>query len=148
MITAYTDGSCLGNPGPGGWCSHFIYNERHRKLRGRKGDTTNNIMEMTAVLRTLEYAVDHGIKQVNIWTDSTYTINGYLGKTKQHKNLDLWEMIFKIRDSKRVNVNIRWVGAHADTKKRGQVLTTEEKGNIFADDIANKQAKKILLRFA
>ena len=53
-VTIYTDGACSGNPGPGGWSAILIYNGQEKELFGCEKDTTNNIMEMTAVIKGLE----------------------------------------------------------------------------------------------
>jgi len=74
MIEVYTDGSCLGNPGPGGW-AYLIEN-----VIGRGGSkiTTNNIMEMTAVIKALEKCIEMGYDTVTIYTDSNYVKLGLL----------------------------------------------------------------------
>ena len=78
MIEVYTDGSCLGNPGPGGWA--YIIDD----FIGRGGDkvTTNNIMEMTAVVKALEKCIELGHDTVTVYTDSNYVKMGLLEWSK------------------------------------------------------------------
>ena len=78
MIEVYTDGSCLGNPGPGGWA--YIINE----FIGRGGAkvTTNNAMEMTAVIKALEKCIELGHDTVTVYTDSNYVKMGLLEWSK------------------------------------------------------------------
>jgi ribonuclease HI len=71
-MNIYTDGSCLGNPGPGGWaaaCDNFV-------ISGAEEHTTNNRMELTAVERALQKCLDMGLFYIFVWTDSTYVKNG------------------------------------------------------------------------
>ena len=72
MYEIYTDGSCLGNPGRGGW---GVVSDDF-KLCGKQGDTTNNVMEMTAILKALEECLKRDIQEVCIFTDSQYVKNG------------------------------------------------------------------------
>ena len=118
----YTDGSCLGNPGLGGWAGHC---ENYFTICGGEGpNTTNNIMELTAVLRSLEKAHHLGFRNVKVYTDSAYVKNGITQwvyrweinnwKTSQGtdvKNKFLWEKLVKISD-KFLNLEWKWVKAH------------------------------------
>ena len=73
-VTIYTDGACKGNPGPGGWGALLVFGDRERELFGGDSATTNNRMEMTAVIRALE-----SLKracEVDLYTDSQYVKNG------------------------------------------------------------------------
>ena len=74
-VTLYTDGACSGNPGPGGWGAVLLYGEHRRELSGGERDTTNNRMEITAViegLRALKFPCE-----VDIYSDSAYTVNAF-----------------------------------------------------------------------
>ena len=74
-VILYTDGACSGNPGDGGWACVLIYKESRKELSGGLKDTTNNIMEMTAVIKGLE-----ALKRpcnVNIYSDSSYVVNSF-----------------------------------------------------------------------
>ena len=119
-MLVYTDGSCLGNPGPGGWAvlgPDF-------KLSGGQDNTTNNIMEMTAVVKALEECIKREIGSVTIFTDSNYVKNGITSWIKKWKlngwktssgtavkNKDLWVKIDKL-SQEISNVEWKWVRAH------------------------------------
>jgi ribonuclease HI len=111
----YTDGSCLGNPGPGGWaviCSDFT-------LCGGSPHTTNNIMELTAALKALEKA---GSREITLYTDSCYVKNGITkwiinwrkngwktAKGEPIKNQELWIQLDEVNGP---HVTWKWVKAH------------------------------------
>lgn len=120
MSKIFTDGSALGNPGPGGWACVGPGFE----LVGGAVKTTNNIMEMTAVAEALEKCVELGLRDVTVYTDSMYVRNGITkwihtwkqnkwktSKNEPVKNRELWERIDILRDSIE-NVEWRWVKAH------------------------------------
>lgn len=74
-VIIYTDGACSGNPGPGGWGSILMYKGNRKEISGGKKDTTNNIMELTAViegLKILKYPCE-----VELYSDSAYVVNGF-----------------------------------------------------------------------
>ena len=73
-IIIYTDGACKGNPGKGGWGAVIIDNNISKELSGSSNDTTNNIMEMTAVIEALSYF--KSCKDILIFTDSKYVLFG------------------------------------------------------------------------
>lgn len=118
----YTDGSCLGNPGCGGWAAR---EEGLFEISGGTKNTTNNIMELTAVLKGLEKCLEHGLADVHVHTDSTYTKNGITvwihnwkrngWKTaagKSVKNKDLWVRLDDLVQRFKT-VEWHWVKAHA-----------------------------------
>ena len=120
MFEIYTDGSCLGNPGPGGWGA--ISDDF--KLCGSSRTTTNNQMEMTAIVRALEEANKRDIQVVRIFTDSNYVkqgINSWIINWRKNgwktakgapvKNKELWEAIDEARKQLQI-VEWRWVKAH------------------------------------
>mgnify|MGYP001196057971 CR=1 FL=1 len=125
----YTDGSCIGNPGPGGWASIIIINDIKTTLSGSDEKTTNNKMEITAVIKGLEQFPENS--SVKIFTDSEYVINTMTKNWKRNTNLDLWNRL----DSLVVNRTIEWnwVKGHSGNKL-----------NDEADLIANGEAKKII----
>ena len=103
-LEIYTDGACLGNPGPGGWAALIIDNNQERILSGNNEMTTNNRMELLAVIKALE-SVNHHL-EITIYTDSKYVINGitsWIKKWKTNdwknssktpvKNIDLWKIL-------------------------------------------------------
>lgn len=140
----YTDGSCLGNPGPGGWAAKY---EGLFEISGGARGTTNNIMEMTAVIKGLEKCLEHGLTEVTVHTDSVYVMKGmneWMDGWKKRgwktaggapvKNKDLWLRLDELR-GKFSTVEMRWVKAHAgnplnewvDTEAR-RCATLEQSG--------------------
>jgi ribonuclease HI len=136
-VQIFTDGGCHGNPGPGGWA--FIYtDEGHRVERsGFEAETTNNRMELTAVIRALEYAEERGRgadsaaaaagKEMTIYTDSQYVQKGIsewihswvqnnwkTAAKKPVKNKDLWVRLQELSD--RCTPRWMWVRGHAGTE--------------------------------
>ena len=143
-VTIYTDGACSGNPGPGGWGCVLIYNniEKKKKLSGGKLNTTNNEMEISAVINGLK-----ALKEpcaVDIYSDSSYVVNsfknnwienwvqnGWLTSTKQSvKNKELWEELYSL--TKVHNVTFHKVKGHADNKY-----------NNICDELARNAIKNI-----
>lgn len=80
----YTDGACLGNPGPGGWGALLMYNEHKKEISGAQADTTNNRMELTAAIQGLELLKEPC--RVDVYTDSTYLCNAFV-----HRWIDGWQ---------------------------------------------------------
>lgn len=111
----YTDGSCIPNPGPGGWA--FVALSRDPDsvefhVSGGEKKSTNNRMELTAVIEALDFINDQ--KEYLIYSDSTYVINCAKGKWKRKKNTDLWEKYEKISKGKRIEWI--WVKGHSGDK--------------------------------
>ena len=125
MIVIYTDGGCSGNPGPGGWAFVVSENGDIREYRsGGDQSTTNNKMELTAVINALEYAKANGERDVVILTDSQYVKNGitvWIHSWKKNgwrtsskapvKNVEYWVTLDKLNDE--LNVDWQWVKGHA-----------------------------------
>lgn len=148
----YTDGSCLGNPGKGGWAFVIPYNDGIvTRWANSHADTTNNIMELTAAVKALEYVIQNKIESdINIYTDSKYLQNGMIQwihswkknnwKTSNKKSVKN-EVIWKALDElvTQVTGSIRWihVKAHADNYY-----------NNMVDRIANEAAKNEMTNFA
>lgn len=125
-ITAYTDGACLGNPGPGGW--GFVISDSRAKLIacGHSPDTTNNRMELQAVLETLKAIRQTTRPLIIIITDSTYVSKGVTewlsrwkaggwrtASRKPVANADLWQELDALRASRAGPVEFRWVRGHS-----------------------------------
>ena len=125
-ITIYTDGACSGNPGPGGWGVVLIYNDNIKEMSGFVKNTTNNIMELTAVIKALE-----ALKvecDVDLYSDSAYVVNGFekgwiynwvknnwkTADKKPVKNKELWQKLYEL--TKKHNVNFIKVKGHSDNK--------------------------------
>ncbi|MBQ6718310.1 MAG: ribonuclease HI [Clostridia bacterium] len=123
FVEIFTDGACSGNPGPGGWGAVLRYNGREKELSGGERDTTNNRMELTAVIKALEQLKEPC--KVMLTTDSKYVSDGVSkgwavswqknGWRKADKkpalNPDLWERLLELL--KIHNVTINWVKGHA-----------------------------------
>tara|TARA_Y100000389_G_scaffold198247_1_gene234402 strand:+ start:2725 stop:3111 length:387 start_codon:yes stop_codon:yes gene_type:complete len=128
MIDIFTDGSCLNNPGNGGWAFVVIKNDKIKVISsGAEKTTTNNRMELTAVIKALEH---NKKKNVNLYSDSKLTINCAKGIWKRKANLDLWKEYDSV--SSNVIINYVWVKAH-----NGNVY------NELVDKLAHKEASKI-----
>ena len=122
-VFLFCDGACSGNPGPGGWGALLRYGEHARELSGGAADTTNNRMELTALLEGLRALKESCV--VNVVTDSEYVANGINkgwargwqrnGWRKSDKkpalNADLWEAL--LREIDRHEVRVRWVRGHS-----------------------------------
>jgi len=121
MITIYTDGSSRGNPGPGGFGAILMYNGHHKELSQGFRLTTNNRMELMAVIAGLKALTKNEIP-IRIYSDSQYVVNaiekGWLNtwiKTNfkgGKKNSDLWKEYFIL--SRDFNIKMIWVKGHAD----------------------------------
>ncbi len=125
MITIYTDGGCSGNPGPGGWA--FAVSENGKLVTTSSGGdaaTTNNKMELTAVINALRFALDKGEHEVTILTDSQYVKNGitqWIHSWKRNgwrtsskapvKNVEYWVQLDSLNSS--LSVTWSWVKGHA-----------------------------------
>lgn len=118
-ITIYTDGACSGNPGPGGWGAILMFGNIKKEISGGSDNTTNNIMELTAVIQALK--ILKRPCKVNLYSDSAYVINAFeqkwiYGWLKNNwktsnkepvKNKELWEELYsltKIHDVKFIKV--------------------------------------------
>jgi ribonuclease HI len=122
MIKIYTDGSCLGNPGFGGWAAIIFLNDKKIKIKGKKRNTTNNQMELMAPIKALK-KIPVGEK-VQIYTDSRYVKMGITewieswkkndwktsGK-KKVKNKDLWKELDRL--SEKYQIKWLWVKGHS-----------------------------------
>jgi cyclic pyranopterin phosphate synthase len=109
VITIYTDGSCLGNPGPGGWGAVVIDDGNRRSLHGNDPETTNNRMEIKAVVEGLKSIPENS--DVTVFSDSSYVINTMTKNWKRKKNNDMWELLDKEVSSR--TVSWTWVKGHA-----------------------------------
>jgi ribonuclease HI len=135
-VEIYSDGACSGNPGPGGWGSVLLYNGHRRELSGGERQTTNNRMELMAVIQALETLKRPC--EVIVHTDSTYVMKGmteWLAQWKKRdwrtadrkpvKNQDLWQRLDEL--AARHRIEWQWVKGHAG-----------HPGNERADALANR----------
>ena len=125
-VTIYTDGACSGNPGPGGWGAVLRYGAHERELSGGEAQTTNNRMELTAVIQALSLLKEPCI--VELWSDSKYVIDGLSkgwakgwkarGWVKSDKkpalNPDLWDRL--LTQTERHTMHYHWVKGHAENE--------------------------------
>lgn len=135
-VTIYSDGACKGNPGPGGWGALLLYKDAEKELYGGEANTTNNRMEMLAVIEALK-----ALKQsctVQLYTDSQYVMKGitewlpgwkmrgWRTASKQPvKNVDLWQQLDTLVQMH--TIHWHWVRGH-----------TGNVGNERADQLANR----------
>jgi ribonuclease HI len=129
-VTLYTDGACSGNPGPGGWGAILEYNGHEKELSGGEENTTNNRMELTAVIQGLKALKEPCI--VELYSDSKYVIDGLSkgwaaswrknGWKKADKkpalNPDLWGELLDLVEKHQVNYH--WVKGHAENPKNNR----------------------------
>lgn len=143
VVEIYTDGACRGNPGPGGWAATLRFADTEKELAGAEQLTTNNRMELTAVIRALE-ALRRPVR-ANLFTDSEYVrrgikewIGGWKAKgwltadRKPVKNQDLWQRLDELAALH--DIEWHWVRGHSGVA-----------GNERVDRLAN-QAIDALLR--
>lgn len=123
-VTIYTDGACSGNPGPGGWGAILMYKDIQKEIHGGLKNTTNNIMELTAViegLKMLKFPC-----RVNLYSDSAYVVNGFsqgwiynwikkgwkTADGKPVKNKELWQELYSLTNIH--DVHFMKVKGHSD----------------------------------
>ena len=129
-VTIYTDGACSGNPGPGGWGTILEWQGHEKELSGGEAQTTNNRMELTAVLTALSLLKEPCT--VELYSDSKYVVDaidkGWLygwqkkGWIKADKkpvlNVDLWQQLLPLLA--RHDVHLHWVKGHAENEKNNR----------------------------
>jgi len=134
-IEIFTDGSSLGNPGPGGWCAILRYKNHEKIIQGGKKDTTNNKMELTAVLEALKILKEPC--EIDLYSDSTYVLKGinewlenWVKKNfKNVKNKELWQELYELKNKHLIIIH--WVKGHSGHKE-----------NEICDKIAKEEATK------
>lgn len=151
MTLIFTDGSSRGNPGPGGWGAIVVTEDRVMELGGREDQTTNNRMELTAVIKALEKFPNE--REITIYTDSAYVLNGatrwvfawnknnWKTSTKEDVlNKDLWEKILSLISHKIIDWQL--VKGHSGTpgNERCDVIATS-----FADLSSESEENSIIL---
>ena len=138
MIKIYTDGSCLTNPGDGGWAAIINFDGEIKKISGNEKNTTNNRMELMAPINALKYISSKD--PIEIFTDSKYVKNGITewintwvlnnwktSNKEDVRNKDLWIELYKLNQS--LNVKWNWIKAHAGD-------TLNEEVDILAKEAA------------
>ena len=123
-VVIYTDGACSGNPGPGGWAAILIYGDIKKEISGGDKETTNNIMELTAILEGLK-----ALKvecEVEIYSDSAYSVNAFnegwiynwvknnwkTASGEKVKNKEIWQELYEL--TKKHKVTFNKVKGHSD----------------------------------
>ena len=142
-VKIYTDGACVGNPGPGGWAAIILAEKDKKEIFGGEKLTTNNRMELTAPIKALEYCAkqydkQRPLKQIEIYTDSTYVAEGITvwinnweknnwktANKKNVKNVDLWKKLKEL--AKPNQIKWQWIKGHSDNPM-----------NDLADQLAKK----------
>lgn len=119
VIHLYTDGAASGNPGPGGWGAVLVCGDLRKEMSGGFALTTNNRMELLAVIKGLE-AIKWEGASVEVWSDSSYVVKsvseGWLDDWvkkgwKKKKNVDLWQRFLELRG--RFSLTFHWIKGHA-----------------------------------
>lgn len=144
-VTIYTDGACSGNPGPGGWGALLMFGENKKEISGFSKDTTNNIMELTAVIEALKLLKESC--EVDLYSDSSYVVNGFLqgwiynwmknnwrtSSKEPVKNKELWQELYNL--TQKHKVNFIKVKGHSDNEfnNRCDYLATSAIKNIRGD---------------
>ena len=142
MIEVFTDGACRGNPGAGGWGVLLRFNDHEKRLCGGERETTNNRMELMAVIQALE-SLKNNCK-VKVTSDSQYVLKGInewmenwkkrgwkTAAKKPVKNVDLWQRLDKARESH--DIEWHWVKGHSGHLE-----------NEIADQLANQGIDELL----
>ena len=129
-VKIYTDGACIGNPGPGGWAAIILTENNKKEIFGGEKLTTNNRMELTATIKALEYYSElegkqPALKKIEIYTDSIYVKEGITvwikkweknnwktSDKKNVKNVDLWKKLKELIQTSQVEWN--WVKGHSE----------------------------------
>lgn len=143
-VVIYTDGACKGNPGPGGWGAWLVSGGHEKEIWGGEGQTTNNRMELTAVIESL--AALKAPSRVTLHLDSEYVRNGitsWIHNWKRRgwrtasnqavKNVDLWQRLDALTQAHQIDW--RWVRGHAG-----------DEGNERADALANRGVDEVRAR--
>ena len=153
-VIIYTDGACSGNPGPGGWGAILKFGEVEREISGGDADTTNNRMELTAVINALNLLKEPCA--VDLYSDSSYVVDAFLkgwvndwvrngwqkSNKEKVKNPDLWQQLYEL--SKVQHISWHLVKGHADNEynNRCDALAVAESKKFVKDDGIKEDKKE------
>jgi ribonuclease HI len=159
-VKIYTDGACEPNPGYGGWGVVIIYpNGSKKELFGNRSHTTNNRMELLAVIKGLQYVEKED--KIIIYSDSQYIVNGinswldtWKRKGKRMKNMDLWDELYELK-KKFKYIEAKWVRGHtgdcynerADQLSYANIPSGGRYQNVSKDKVDEYLDKKMLKYF-
>ncbi len=142
IVTIYTDGACSGNPGKGGWGAILLWGSQSKEISGSDGYTTNNKMELLAVIESLKFL--DVPSDIIVYTDSTYVKNGIsdwiqrwklngwnTANKKPVKNKELWQEL-ELQTARHKSLIWRWVKGHAG-----------DPNNEIADRLAREAIEKV-----
>lgn len=153
MIRIYTDGACLGNPGPGGWAAVIISDAGKKEIKGREERTTNNRMELLAAINGLSQTALGS--EVTIESDSQYLVKTMTGNLRRKANLDLWEKLDRLSADRSVSwVWIRGHDGHPENERADKLANEaagisgrqsgpthfDSEGNVHMVDVTAKKA--------
>ena len=154
MIKIYTDGSCIGNPGNGGWAAIIIENGKKTQIKGSKKETTNNQMELLAPIKALK-KIPKGSK-VQIFTDSKYVKSGITewihnwkkngwktANKKEVKNKELWTELDNLSNT--FEIKWSWVKAHSTDKLNNEVDLLARSSATILGTPGNRTALLIII---
>jgi cyclic pyranopterin phosphate synthase len=130
VIHIYTDGACVGNPGPGGWAAIIMDGAKRRELKGREESTTSNRMEILAAIKGLEQTPPDS--RVTIHSDSQYLVRTMTENWKRNANLDLWHELDRLVAER--NVDWVWIRGHVGHPEN-------ERANRLASEMAGLKEK-------
>ena len=115
-VTIYTDGACSGNPGPGGWCAILEYQGREKMISGGEESTTNNRMELMAVISALLALREPCV--VELYSDSNYGRGWVKADKKPALNPDLWDTLLGL--TRQHEMHYHWVKGHEANEKNNR----------------------------
>jgi ribonuclease HI len=140
-VRVFTDGACSGNPGPGGWAAVLLFPDGSQEISGYEASTTNNRMELRAVLEALKVALSLGYTRIEVYSDSAYVVNAVKNewfkkwslngwktvKGDDVKNKDLWGRL-KLLLQRSAHINFVKIKGHSGDKynERVDMLAKQE----------------------
>lgn len=147
QVSIYTDGACSGNPGPGGWGAILCYKGTEKEISGAEKETTNNRMELTAVIEALKCLKE--ACEIELWSDSKYVIDGLekgwaeswrkngwrKSDRKPALNPDLWDVLLNLTAEHEIRYH--WVKGHAENElnNRCDALAVAAREKLISGDV-------------